>query len=207
MSTPDASAWSAIVLTGGTGRRLGGRSKADLPVDGVAAFDRLISSLPHDVDLFVAGPERPAPAGIRFRQESPPHGGPVAGIAATLDEVTTPVVAILATDVPWAGPLVRRLVSLMDESDVDAVIPVSPDGRRQLLCSAWRTPALRQALLKLGDPRDRAVRDLLAHVSVLDVPLTPAEMPDALDIDTPADLERAQRRTAGPTVGNNPDAV
>ena len=190
-----------IVLTGGTGRRLGGRDKAGITVLGTPLLDHLIGALPEDVPIVVAGPDRPVPRPVTFVSEEPPGAGPVAGVAAAMTAVSTTYVAVVAVDIPWAGPFVGELVAELARSEHDAVIPVDGTGRRQLLCSAWRTASLRAALDRLGDPRDRAVRDLVVGARIRERELSEEELSMLMDIDTPEDLERAQRLHAGPTLG------
>lgn len=191
--------WTAIVLTGGTGRRLGGIDKAALDIAGASLLDHVIDALPSTVPVVVAGPERPTNRPVAFHAEEPAGAGPVAGIAAAMAGVGTPYVAVMAVDIPWSPPLVERLVAeLVAVDDADALIPVDAEGRHQLLCSVWRTSALASALDQLGDPRGRSVRDLVEGARVRERPLTAAEAPLLADIDTPADLAREQRR--GPTL-------
>jgi molybdenum cofactor guanylyltransferase len=193
--------WSVIVLTGGTGRRLGGRDKAGIRVLGIPFLDHLISALPEGIPIVVAGPERPVRRPVSFVSEEPPGAGPAAGIAAAMTAVSTRYVAVVAVDIPWAGPFVAELVAELASSEHDAVIPIDGTGRRQLLCSAWRTSSLRAALDRLGDPRDRAVRDLVAGSRIGERELSEEELSMLMDIDTPEDLERAQRPHPGPTLG------
>ncbi len=198
-------AWSAIVLTGGTGRRLGGRDKAALEISGTALLDHLVSSLPAAVPVVVAGPNRLTTRAVTFRAEKPAGSGPVAAIAAALGDVDTPYVAVIAVDIPWSAPVVVRLVAeLALSDDADAVIPVDAEGRRQLLCSAWRTAGLAAALDRLGDPSGRSVRDLVDGVPIRERPLTDSEAAMLADIDTPQDLARERRRRGGPTLGGVP---
>jgi molybdopterin-guanine dinucleotide biosynthesis protein A len=197
--------WTAIVLTGGAGRRLGLADKSSAEVGGMTLFDHLMGALPVDVPVVVAGPERPTMRSVTFRAEEPRGTGPVAGIAAAVAVVGTPYVAVVAVDIPWSAPVVVRLMrDLAASADVDVLIPVDEGGRRQLLCSAWRTEALSRALDRLGDPRNRSVRDLVEGVSVRECALTAAEASLLADIDTPADLAREQRRGRSPTLGEGP---
>ena len=194
--------WTAIVLTGGTGRRLGGLDKAALVIAGVPLLDHLLDALPADVPVVVAGPERPTNRGVTFRAEEPRGTGPVAGIAAASGDVGTPYVMVLAVDIPWSAAIVPILIAQLAEADdADVVIPVDANGRRQLLCSAWRTAALQSALDRLGEPRGRSVRDLVEGARVREYLPTPDEAPLLADIDTPADLAREHRRGRGPTLG------
>jgi molybdopterin-guanine dinucleotide biosynthesis protein A len=190
--------WTAIVLTGGQGRRLGDVDKAGVLLGDRTSLDRVLDALAPDVPVVVAGPPRSVHRPVAFRGEQPPGGGPVAGIAAALGAVTTPYVGLIATDMPWAGGLLAGLVDQVAQGDVDAVLPVTPDQRRQPLCSAWSTDGLRDCLARLGDPRDRAVRELLALARVRQQPVDAAAADLLADVDTPEDLRRARAWVAAP---------
>jgi len=184
------SRWTAVILTGGTGKRLGGADKAGLEISGRTLLDHLLAGLPADVPVVIAGPARPVPRQVTFAVEDPPGGGPAAGIVAALPHVATPAVGIIAVDVPsGAAFMARALTSLAGHDGTDVVVPVDADGRRQVLCSAWRAESLRSAADRHADWHGRSVRDLLDGMRVHDVPIVPGELDD---IDTPEDLERAR---------------
>jgi|SRR5450631_1925525 molybdopterin-guanine dinucleotide biosynthesis protein A len=191
-SQPDL--WTVIVLAGGRASRLGGQDKASLTIGGTPLLDRLLSSLPDVVPVVIAGPQRPTDRRVTFVREWPIHGGPVAGIAAALVAVKTPVTALLAVDMPWAGTLVRQLIAEFAACDAAALVPVDAAGFRQPLCAVVRTKALHEALAGLGDSRARSMRDLMSLIDVKERPLSEAEMAWAADIDTPGDLLRAQSK-------------
>ena len=87
--------WAVIVLTGGGSLRMG-QDKATLDVAGATLLDRTLDGIPAAIDVIVAGPPVAVTrAGVRFVQEVPPGGGPVAGIDAALVSVTEPVVVVL----------------------------------------------------------------------------------------------------------------
>jgi molybdopterin-guanine dinucleotide biosynthesis protein A len=129
--------------------------------------------------------------GAWWTAEEPPGGGPVAGLAhglATMPDAD-PVVAV-AGDMPFAGPAIPRLVTALARADSgpgpDAAVGVDPAGRQQPLLAAYRADPLRSAVG--AEPAGRALRDVLAALTCLAVPVSALE---ALDLDTPADLERA----------------
>jgi molybdopterin-guanine dinucleotide biosynthesis protein A len=86
-----------------------------------------------------------------------------------------------------SSALVGRLLAGLGD-DTDAVAVVDPQGWVQPLVAAYRTGPLRAALDAVGDPRDRPVRSVLAHLRVAPV----ADADGAADIDTPGDLARWQ---------------
>lgn len=78
----------AIVLAGGTGRRMGGASKPDVIVAGRRMLDHVLDELAaQKVPAVVVGPpdldvRLDSPTGVTLVREDPPLGGPAAGIAA-----------------------------------------------------------------------------------------------------------------------------
>ena len=78
----------AIVLAGGTGRRMGGASKPDVIVAGRRMLDHVLDELAaQKVPAVVVGPPDldvplDSPTGVTLVREDPPLGGPAAGIAA-----------------------------------------------------------------------------------------------------------------------------
>ncbi len=190
--------WAALVCAGGAARRLGGRDKPALIVGAATLLDRVLAATAGARQRVVVGPVRDlavAPgAPVRWRREEPPGGGPVAAIAAGLGEVTTPLVAVLAADLPFLtdrelGLLLRGVERL----GTDVAVLVDPGGRRQYLAAVWRTDRLRAALP--ADPAGRPVRSLFAGRAVREV--SAAEMA-CLDCDEPGDVELALRWATRP---------
>jgi len=206
-SEAPASGWTALVLAGGRGSRIGNDDKAAIIIGGISALDHLLTSLPEGVPIVVAGPERPTRRPVTFRPERPVFGGPVAGIASGLGAVTTPVIVLLAVDMPWAGALVGHLIAEFAACNGAALVPVDRSGFRQPLCAVVRTDALRAALAGLGDPRGRSLRDLMALIDVQERPLGEAEMRWVHDIDTKDDLRRARSMPAPSAVAAPPSGT
>jgi molybdopterin-guanine dinucleotide biosynthesis protein A len=62
---------------------------------------------------------------------------------------------------------------------------------RQPLCALYRRNALVRAINELGSTPGQSLRNLIKRMSVRELQLDPALRRILLDIDTPADLERA----------------
>lgn len=187
--------WTAVILAGGRSTRLG-QDKAQAVVKGRTLLDHVVAGVPDDVTCIVVGP--PPTSAMRLLLvaiEEEPDGGPVAGVACGIAFVTTPVVVILAVDMPFAADVVPQLLAALDDAEpsVDAVVPLDPTGRRQPLAAAYRTARLRDAVALLSPVRGRSMRDLLAHLNVGELALAGADAQLLLDIDTPADLDLARR--------------
>jgi molybdopterin-guanine dinucleotide biosynthesis protein A len=199
----DAASWSVVVLTGGASGRMGS-DKATLVVGGATLLERTLSGVPEDIPVVVAGPEVSLPdvvgrRRVRFAVEDPPRGGPVAGLDAALAHVSTAVVVVLATDLPFVGRAPGALVArLLTGEGVDAVLAVDAAGRAQQLCAAYRLEALREAIAAGGSPAGAAMRDVVkrlrvevAEVSAASDDGSVAAMGDPTwDVDTPDDVAR-----------------
>ncbi|MGM1065003.1 molybdenum cofactor guanylyltransferase [Saccharothrix sp. Mg75] len=180
--------WSAVVLAGGRGSRLGGVDKASVVVDGRTLLDRVLDAVAGARETVVVGPLRDVPgldlSGVLWAREDPPGGGPVAGLAAGLAHVTADVVVVLAVDQPGlTRSTVDRLRSAVDNADNAGAVLVDAGGRAQWLTGAWRVDRLRAALP--ADPRDASARSVLDPLRPV---LVPALAGEARDVDTPADL-------------------
>jgi len=195
-------AFDAVVLAGGTGRRLGGASKPDVMLAGRRLLDHALAATVGARRVVVVAPEDVAvPDGVLRTLEHPPHGGPVAGIAAglaTLDgqdggEDAPPWVLVLACDVPYAASAVPRLrsaagreTSLERGGPPDGAVLVDAGDHAQWLAALYRTAVLRD---RLAGRAGGAVRDLVAGMDLRHVR---AAGPEAVDVDTWADLQELE---------------
>lgn len=188
-------AWTAVILAGGRGKRLGNVEKSQLQVGDQTLLDAVISGLPAGVPVVVVGPEIATTRPVRFCLEEPRYGGPVAGICAAIEHLSTPLVALLATDMPKAGSLATALVEECQDldADLDGLVPIDEEGRRQSLCSVLRTAALRAAIDALPATTDVSMRALFANLALHERQLTASESAVIIDVDTAADLEWLRR--------------
>lgn len=191
----------ALILAGGTGRRLGGTVKPELEVAGMRLLDRVLAAVEGCRRTVVIAPESVAvPAGVLRTLESPPSGGPVAGIAAgcaALQGQADPAdgLLILACDMPGAAAVVAPLRSsfMTRPEGADGVIACDSSGRRQHLATVIAPAALGRALHE-APVRDRSMRSLLASLSLADVLL---DGEDLEDVDTWQDHARWEQRLSG----------
>lgn len=185
-------AYDAVVLAGGSARRLGGRDKPGELVGGVTLLERVLAGVPDAGRRIVVGPIRPVTRPVVWVREEPPGGGPVAGLAAGVAQVTAPLLVLLAADLPFVtATVVRRLIAAVT---ADGVLITDADGRDQPLLSAWRTDALQAAVDELPAPAGRPLRQLLGGLAVtrLSWPAEPGVPPVWLDCDTEAELQAAR---------------
>lgn len=169
-----------IILTGGTSQRFGS-NKSEAEINGRSLLEILTSELD---DVIIVGPKTHIDA-IYVREE-PIGGGPVAAVGAAMKVVDTELVAVFATDMPFAPKILEKLEnSLID----DAALPVDNEGFVQPLAALYKSDKLRSALSSLGDLENRSLKELVNNLKINQVSLVETEF--LLDIDTPADLDRA----------------
>ena len=195
-----------VVLAGGTGRRLGGVSKADVIVGGRRMIDHLLDGLaslrPAPGRVVVVAPaEVVLPGRVGRALEDPPLGGPVAGIAAGLSEaarlagldgeVPAPWTAVLSCDAPgaWSAlPALTARASLIPgalDAEVEAVV-ARIDGVGQPLLALYRTACLTARVAPGGVAlRDVSVRRTLAGLRTEEVEVDRV----ARDLDTWTDID------------------
>jgi molybdopterin-guanine dinucleotide biosynthesis protein A len=197
--------YTVVVLAGGRGRRLGGPAKPAMEVGGRPMLQRVLAATAAArVRVVVGPPELGAlvPAGVSVVREEPPGGGPVAALAAGLVTVPPNVarLVLLAADLPLLTPAaVRRLVDAIGPGD--GAVYVDGAARRQWLCGAWRSDAVRGRLAELaasGPLAGRSLRELFGPLAVAEVSGAAAEAPPWYDCDTPAALAEAESFYGGP---------
>jgi molybdopterin-guanine dinucleotide biosynthesis protein A len=175
--------WAAVILTGGTGSRLGGADKASLEHAGRSLLDRALTAVAAAAEVVVVGPEVATLRPARFTREDPPGGGPLAGLAAGVAALSGDHerVVALAVDMPHvSAATVARL--LHAARGRDAAWLTGPDGRRQL------AGVVRPSLVPGPGEADGApMRILMAAGTSRDVP---ARDDEADDVDTWDDLAR-----------------
>jgi molybdopterin-guanine dinucleotide biosynthesis protein A len=175
--------WAAVILTGGTAARLDGTDKAGLILGGRPLLEHALDAVAAAAEVVVVGPERGASRPVAFTRESPPGGGPLAGIAAGVAALAGrhDLVVVLAVDMPHVtSATVSRLVAAV--GDDDAAWLVDASGRRQLAA------ALRPGLVPApGQAHDVPMRTLMRAGRSTDVAAVGEE---AADVDTWGDLAR-----------------
>ena len=190
-----APAIDVVILAGGTARRLGGVSKAEVVARGARLLDHLLAGLAGLAGLgreglflrrvcVVAPPRLVLPDGVLRALEDPPLGGPVAGIAAGVERLAleggAELTAVLACDAPQSWRALPRLVGGLPSWAQGAVLR---EGEHvQYLLGLYRTPALAGAVA----PDGRALRDVPVRrvLGGLDLAHLTASGQEAHDLDT-----------------------
>ena len=190
-----AHTFDAVVLAGGRGTRLGGTDKPGLVVGGQTLLGAVVSAVTSaGADrVVVVGPERTgAGRQVRYVREDPPGRGPVAALARGLEQVSAPLVVLLAADLPFVRPVhVTRLLTALAARQDPGVVLLDDAARPQWLVSGWRAARLRGALDRYPGS---SLGGLLGPLDPVLLPDETAagEPPGWLDCDTAADLRQAR---------------
>jgi molybdopterin-guanine dinucleotide biosynthesis protein A len=190
---------AGVILAGGLARRMGGRDKALIHLDGRPLVDRVVERLRPQVAALALNANGDA---VRFYPLSLPvipdpvagNPGPLAGILAALEWAAPAHEFVLTapTDCPFLPhDLVARLVIARDEAQAEIAIAVSGD-RHHPVIALWpvRLAAeLRAALVEQGV---RKVGDFIARHKIAPAafPVTPFD--PFMNVNSPEDIVRAE---------------
>lgn len=181
----DGSGFSAVVLAGGAGARLGGVDKASVELGGRTLLARALDALVDADEVVVVGERVPTGRPVTFTRESPRLGGPVAGLLAGYDALVgrPALLAVVAVDMPrLTAATLGRLRGAVGTRDGARL--VDPDGRHPLALVV-RTGRLDAVRPDHEEQHGMAVRALLARLDLAEVPTRGDEH---RDVDTWADL-------------------
>lgn len=181
----------ACLLCGGKSSRMG-RDKSDLELDGSTFRDRILTQLRlyDEVILSVNGREAKL-SDLPSVTDIYPDCGPMGGLHAALSACTSEVLLTVACDLPFYTNEVADLLCAHLTEEVDAVVPVTSDGRLHPLCALYRKNAAQvfETHLKEGNYRLRTVLD---DLRVCYLPLPDELAPALRNINTPEDYAAAQ---------------
>jgi molybdopterin-guanine dinucleotide biosynthesis protein A len=185
--------FDAIVLAGGTARRMPGADKLTLDVGGMSLLERALDAVTAAGRVVVVGPERTVGRAVMWRREEPVGGGPVAAIAAAIEDLRADVVVVIAADLPYIAAAIGPLIEAASDPAVAAACLADDSGRLNSLAGAWHTSALRAALAAIDDINGAPARALFRSGEIVAVP-----DPDGWgrDCDTWDDLAEARERAA-----------
>ena len=192
-STPPLPPFAAVLLAGGRSTRMG-RDKAGLIIDGQPLWQRQLGELRalNPAELFISGrSDGPyAGAGVEIVTDAVPDLGPLAGIAATLQRTTAPLLLVLAIDLPRISRgLLTTLVTAARQSGA-GVVPQSERGFEPLAAVYPRTalPAARACLRGSDRSLQHFVRHLIDAGVVSAWPFAPGWRDELRNVNTPDDL-------------------
>ena len=195
-------AFSLAIIAGGQSRRMG-RDKAFVQLGGASLIEHVMAAsadLGQAETLLICN--RPADyrhLGLDMHADIHPGKGSLGGIYTALARAATPIVLVLACDMPFLRrDLLRRMIALMDEA-TDIVAP-RVKGYPQALHALYRKTCLPPIAALMAQDRLKIIGfyDQM-RVRYLDEADYAAWDPGGrsfTNLNTPEELERARRQLA-----------
>ena len=175
-----------MVLSGGGATRLDGADKATLEHDGRTLLEHALDAVAAASEVVVVGPTVPTSRPVTFTRESPPGGGPLAGLTAGVAALAASpdLVVVLAVDMPHVtADTVARLWSARPAT----ATPTAPGWSTTPVAASSRAPSAALLVPAPGDADGLPMRALMERERTVDVPPLGHE---ADDVDTWADVAR-----------------
>jgi len=181
---------SAVLLAGGKSSRMG-RDKAFLEVEGEPLWRRQVETLRRlsPEQLLLSGPHRREWSECEIVADEVDDAGPLAGVAAALVKCATPLLVVLAIDLPrMTADFLQSLLALCREDQ--GAVPRGANGFEPLAavypasCAALAVAALRSADFSMQS----LVRTGMRAHWLVEREISGAEIPLFANLNTPADL-------------------
>jgi molybdopterin-guanine dinucleotide biosynthesis protein A len=188
---------TAIILAGGDSERMGS-DKASLLLGGQTLLQRVIETMQQLFPHVIVSVRQPRPE-IDLPQvcDDQLYAGPLAGLAAGLEQVTTPWSFVVACDMPYVEPAMVELLADY-RADYQAVVPVV-QGHPQPLAAYYAGSCLGKLSAHLAGGGKNSLRAVLEQLRVRYVDesellkVDPA-LRSFFDLDTPQDVTTARER-------------
>ncbi|MFA4955593.1 MAG: molybdenum cofactor guanylyltransferase [Candidatus Methanoperedens sp.] len=195
-------AYSAIILAGGRGKRIGNREKSMMVINGQPLITYVIKSLENVVDEIIISVRDKAQGelldtilqGYTYSFDEFENKGPLSGILSGLTLCRNEFCFIAACDMPFINENVVKMLFRLSAAH-DAVIPRWEDGFLEPLHAVYRCkPMIRESrkAIELGE------NTILAPINRINVNYRGIETIRKIDpnlrtfinINTPEDMER-----------------
>jgi len=120
-----------VLQAGGESTRMG-KDKAFIPFLGIPLIERLIDRFNQlNTEIVIISNDLPAYQGLGLPvfEDVRPGRGALGGLLTALSVANTPLIGLIAVDMPFASPqLFRYMAERMKETSWDGMIPSTPNG-------------------------------------------------------------------------------
>ena len=197
---PPSEPVTVAILVGGYGSRMGGIDKASLELDGKPLLDRILDAVtPLASEILVVANDDRLVGDQRFTvlHDLEPHAGVLPALLTALDAASSPLLLLLACDMPFVD---RNVVGLLLDlaATHDAVMPYV-QSFPQAMHAVYRVAPCREAVRNLLAD-EAGGRRMISFLDDVDAILVPEEEIRKIDpeirsffnVNTPYDLEAAR---------------
>jgi molybdopterin-guanine dinucleotide biosynthesis protein A len=193
---------SGVILAGGSNKRFGGITKANVVIDGETIISRIISTIS---DLFVKiiivtnMPEE-FQEFIQYKivEDQYLKAGPLGGIHAALKASSEDAIFVFAGDMPFLDKeIISDQINEFSKEQHEVLIP-EVDQFIEPLHAIYRKSVLNHLERFLSEGKSRAVRDFLREVNVgyLQMPKTEGTKIAFANINSPSDLAKINLKSS-----------
>jgi molybdopterin-guanine dinucleotide biosynthesis protein A len=185
---------TAVLLAGGESRRMG-KDKATLLFQGEQLWQIQLDLLRklEPAEILVSARTDPAwrPADVEFVPDAFPSRGPLSGLVASLNRISTSHLLALAIDMPWMSEKYLKFLCAKIESGC-GVVPKIGDRVQPVAAIYPRETArdFRKALTGADFSLQTLVRDLVAFGKVREISVSEQEKKLFLNVNAPSDLPK-----------------
>jgi molybdopterin-guanine dinucleotide biosynthesis protein A len=184
---------SVAILCGGQSQRMG-EDKGLKPFLGRPLIKRVVErvqSLSNAITLITNHPDDYAFLGLQMFGDETPGLGPLGGMLTALTHCSTPLLAVVACDMPFVSPsLLAHAAGLLEDESLDAAAPLTSDGYEPLH-AVYRVAASLPVVRAAIDARELSLHTLLARLNVR------AITPDECAVFDPHQLAFTNSNTPG----------
>ena len=185
-----------MLLAGGESRRMG-KDKATLSHRGKTLWQIQLELLRQltPQEIFVSARSDPdwRPAGIQFVADDPPSRGPLSGLAASLDRMSTSHLLALAIDMPWMSNKYLEFLCAQIEPGCGVVPKI--DNRAEPLAAIYPREAASEvhvALSGIDYSLQTLTRRLIETGRLRAIPVTEQEKKLFLNMNNLSELQATQ---------------
>ncbi|MCZ7401375.1 MAG: molybdenum cofactor guanylyltransferase [Candidatus Methanoperedens sp.] len=195
-------AYSAIILAGGRGKRMGNREKALMVINGKPLIDYVIKSLENVVDEIIISVRDKSQGdvlkqimpGYTYANDEFENKGPLSGMLSGLTLCKNEFCFIGACDMPFINENVVKMLFRLSEA-YEAAIPRWEDGFLEPLHAVYRCKSMireSRKAIELGENTIIApiFRINVNYISIETIRKIDPDLRTFININTPEDMEQ-----------------
>ena len=193
---------SGVILAGGSNKRFGGITKANVVIDGKTIIARMISVISDLFDEIIIVTNNPEDFReyIQYKivKDQYLKAGPIGGIHAALKVSSGDAIFVFAGDMPFLNKeIISDQINEFSKREHDVLIP-KVDIFIEPLHAIYRKSTLNHLERFLFEGKSRAVRDFLSEVNVgyLQMPKTDKTEIAFANINSPSDLAKINLKSS-----------
>ena len=187
---------SGVILAGGSNKRFGGITKANVIIDGETIISRIVTTIRDLFDEIIIVTNKPEEFQkfIQYKivEDQFLKAGPLGGIHAALKASSDDAIFVFAGDMPFLDKeIISDQINEFNKREYDVYIP-KVDKFIEPLHAIYRKSVLNHLERCLSGGKSRAVRDFLSIVNVgyLHMPKTEKTETAFVNINSPSDLTK-----------------